>query len=67
MAKSKIYGFKPWVDQVDAVDQIMKDTGEGPSRPSSGNLLTKRSTRDGRKGNQIHSLKNQTMPAQDWK
>ena len=28
MAKSKIYGFKPWVDQVDAVDQIMKDTGE---------------------------------------
>jgi len=28
MAKSKIYGFKPWVDQVDAVDQIMKDSGE---------------------------------------
>ena len=28
MAKSKIYGFKPWVDQVDAIDQIMKDTGE---------------------------------------
>jgi len=28
MAKSKIYGFKPWVDQVDAINQIMKDTGE---------------------------------------
>jgi len=28
MAKSKIYGFKPWVDQVNAIDQIMKDTGE---------------------------------------
>src|SRR5688572_20444704 len=28
MAKSKIYGFKPWVDQADAIDQIMKDTGE---------------------------------------
>ena len=28
MAKSKIYGFSPWVDQVDAIDQIMKDTGE---------------------------------------
>jgi len=28
MAKSKIYCFKPWVDQVDAVDQIMKDSGE---------------------------------------
>ena len=28
MANSKIYGFKPWVDQVDAVNQIMKDTGE---------------------------------------
>lgn len=28
MAQSKIYGFKPWVDQVDAINQIMKDTGE---------------------------------------
>ena len=28
MANSKIYGFKPWVDQVDAINQIMKDTGE---------------------------------------
>ena len=28
MAKSKIYGFSPWVDQVDAINQIMKDTGE---------------------------------------
>ena len=28
MAKSKIYGFKPWVDQVDAINQIMKDTGD---------------------------------------
>jgi hypothetical protein len=27
-AKSKIYGFNPWVDQVDAIAQIMKDTGE---------------------------------------
>ena len=28
MAKAKIYGFSPWVDQVDAINQIMKDTGE---------------------------------------
>lgn len=28
MAKSKIYGFNPWVDQVDAINQIMKDIGE---------------------------------------
>ena len=28
MAKSKIYGFKPWVDQVDAINQIMQDTGD---------------------------------------
>lgn len=28
MAKAKIYGFSPWVDQVDAIDQIMEDTGE---------------------------------------
>ena len=28
MAKSKVYGFGPWVDQVDAINQIMKDTGE---------------------------------------
>ena len=28
MAKSKVYGFGPWVDQVDAINQIMKDTGD---------------------------------------
>jgi hypothetical protein len=28
MAKAKVYGFIPWVDQVDAINQIMKDTGE---------------------------------------
>jgi hypothetical protein len=28
MAKAKIYGFSPWVDQVDAINQIMKDAGE---------------------------------------
>ena len=28
MAKSKVYGFSPWVDQVNAIDQIMEDTGE---------------------------------------
>lgn len=28
MAKSKVYGFSPWVDQVDAINQIMKEKGE---------------------------------------
>jgi hypothetical protein len=28
MAKAKVYGFSPWVDQVSAIDQIMEDTGE---------------------------------------
>lgn len=28
MAKSKVYGFSPWVDQVDAINQIMKESGE---------------------------------------
>lgn len=28
MAKAKVYGFSPWVDQVDAITQIMKETGE---------------------------------------
>src|ERR1041384_698963 len=28
MAKAKVYGFGPWVDQVDAINQIMRDTGE---------------------------------------
>jgi len=65
MAKAKVYGFSPWVDQVDAINQIMKV--KGPSRPSSGNLLTKRWTHGGRKANQLHSLKNQIMPAYDWK
>jgi len=28
MAKAKVYGFSPCVDQVDAINQIMKDTGD---------------------------------------
>lgn len=28
MAKAKVYGFSPWVDQVDAINQIMKETGD---------------------------------------
>src|SRR4029078_8941239 len=28
MAKAKVYGFSPWVDQVDAINQIMKDTDD---------------------------------------
>jgi len=28
MAKAKVYGFSPWVDQVDAINQIIKDTGD---------------------------------------
>ena len=28
MAKAKVYGFSPWVDQVDTINQIMKDNGE---------------------------------------
>ena len=28
MAKAKVYGFSPWVDQVDAINQMMKDIGE---------------------------------------
>ena len=28
MAKAKVYGFSPWVDQVDAINQIMKESGE---------------------------------------
>src|SRR5690349_16436193 len=28
MAKGKVYGFSPWVDQVDAINQILKETGE---------------------------------------
>ena len=28
IAKAKTYGFSPWVDQVDSINQIMKETGE---------------------------------------
>lgn len=28
ISRSKGYGFSPWVDQVDAINQIMKETGE---------------------------------------
>ena len=27
ISKAKMYGIHPWVDQVDAIDQIVKDTG----------------------------------------
>src|SRR5260370_39604044 len=28
ISKSKTYGFNPWVDQVDAINQIMEEAGE---------------------------------------
>ena len=28
ISKSKTYGFNPWVDQIDTINQIMKETGE---------------------------------------
>jgi hypothetical protein len=28
ISKSKMYGFNPWVDQLDAINQIMEQTGE---------------------------------------
>jgi hypothetical protein len=28
ISKSKIYGFSPWMDQIDAINQIMRETGE---------------------------------------
>ena len=28
MAKAKVYGFSPWVDQLNAINQIMQDAGE---------------------------------------
>ena len=28
ISKAKSYGFNPWVDQVDAINQIMQETGE---------------------------------------
>lgn len=31
ISKTKTYGFNPWVDQFDAINQIMADTGEKES------------------------------------
>ena len=28
ISKSKTYGFNPWVDQIDTINQIMRETGE---------------------------------------
>src|SRR5215813_10153194 len=28
IAKAKTYGFNPWMDQIDAINQIMRETGE---------------------------------------
>jgi hypothetical protein len=49
MAKAKVYGFSPWVDQVDAINQIMKVTVERNESAILRNLLTKRSMRGGSK------------------
>ena len=31
ISKAKMYGFNPWVDQLDAINQIVADTGEKES------------------------------------
>ena len=28
ISKSKMYGFNPWMDQIDTINQIMRETGE---------------------------------------
>lgn len=28
ISRSKMYGFNPWMDQIDTINQIMKETGE---------------------------------------
>ena len=28
ISKSKTYGFNPWMDQIDTINQIMRETGE---------------------------------------
>jgi hypothetical protein len=28
ISKAKTYGFNPWMDQIDTINQIMKETGE---------------------------------------
>ena len=28
ISRSKTYGFNPWMDQIDTINQIRKDTGE---------------------------------------
>ena len=71
MARAKVYGFSPWVDQVDAINQIMKDTGEknesallqklvdeglDARRKSPSALLTKESAHAGVRLKTIESL-----------
>jgi hypothetical protein len=63
MAKAKVYGFSPWVDQVNAIDQIVEDTGERAESAILRKLVDQALDARRRKGNQIHSPKNQTMPA----
>jgi len=31
ISKTKVYGFNPWMDQLDAINQIIADTGEKES------------------------------------
>jgi len=58
MAKSKIYGFNPWVDQVNAIDQIMVDAGERNESAVLRKLLDEALDARRKKGKQLHARKN---------
>ena len=62
MAKSKVYGFGAWVDQVDANNQIMKDTGEKNESALLRKLVDEALDARRKKANQLPSL-NKIMPA----
>jgi len=62
MAKAKVYGFSPWVDQVDSINQIMKVTGERNESALLRKLVDEALDARRRKANQRHSRRTQIMP-----
>ena len=63
MAKAKVYGFSPWVDQVDAINQIVKDTGDKNESALLRKLVDEALDARRRKDNLQLSLKNRILLA----
>jgi hypothetical protein len=68
ISKSKTYGFNPYTDQIDTINQIMRETGEKTESVLLRKLVDEALAARREKTNHCHSSQNQMMnSAIDWK